>query len=197
MAGKRDEARYEARRNSILDAAAEVFRTKGYQGARLEDVAELVGVTKASVYYYFPKKSDMLIEICDRAIDQSLSRQKGIMSSELAADRRLEEAVADHVRGMAANAAIWSIFFRELELELSDDPRRQTINKRLRLFGRRFRDLLDEGVEAGLFRPMNTRVTSNAILGMLNWSHRWIQAEDTNEVVDALLALIDRGVVRT
>jgi TetR/AcrR family transcriptional regulator, cholesterol catabolism regulator len=197
MAGKRDEARYEERRNRILDAAAEVFRSRGYQGSRLEDIAELVGVTKASVYYYFPKKSDLLIEICARAIDQSLARQKRIMALDVPAGERLREAVADHLRGMAANVSLWSIFFRELELELADDPRRQAINRHLRQFGRRFQSLLEEGVEAGVFRALDARIASNAILGMLNWSHRWIQSEDTGEVVDTLLELIERGIART
>lgn len=195
MARRRDEAKYEARRNSILDAAASVFRAKGYESSRLEDVAELVGVTKASVYYYFPKKSDLLVEICNRAIDLSLARQEKILASELPADERLKEALTDHIRGMAANVSIWSIFFRELEIELADDPRRRSINQRLRQFGTRFQDLLEEGIATGVFRPLDVRLTSNAILGMLNWSHRWIQGEDTTHVVDALLDFIERGLL--
>jgi AcrR family transcriptional regulator len=196
MPRRRDPARYEARRNTILDAATSVFRAKGYENARLEDVAEAVSITKASVYYYFPKKSDLLVEICNRAIDRSVARQKRILSSELPVDERLKEAVRDHVHGMAANISIWSIFFRELEIELHDDPRRKNINAQLKQFGQRFQSLLDEGIEEGVFRPLDTRLVSNAILGMLNWSHRWIQPEDPAKVADTLVEFMERGLLR-
>jgi AcrR family transcriptional regulator len=195
MAGRRDQARYDSRRRSIVDAAASVFRAKGYEGARLEDIADVLGVTKASVYYYFPKKSDLLLEICALAVEDSLVRQERILQVDSPVDERLREAISDHVRGMASNFAFWSIFFREFDLGLAKDPRRKKIQASLREFGRRFEDLIDEGVQTGTFRPVNVGVISNAILGMLNWSNRWIHNEDPSEVVDAIVGFVEQGLL--
>ena len=43
----------------ILDAAFEEFVAKGFSATRLEDIAERVGVTKGTIYVYFPNKEDL------------------------------------------------------------------------------------------------------------------------------------------
>lgn len=47
-------------REKILDAALELFTSKGYDKASLREVAEMVGVTKAALYYHFPSKENLL-----------------------------------------------------------------------------------------------------------------------------------------
>ncbi len=49
----------EQRPGQILDAAFTEFSEKGYAGARIVDVARRVGVTKGTVYFYFPTKADL------------------------------------------------------------------------------------------------------------------------------------------
>lgn len=196
MARQRDEERYEATRDNILEVAAGVFRSEGYDRARLEDIASRVNVTKATIYYYFPKKSDLLLEICDRAVDESLLRQQAILSEDLPADQKLREAVAAHIRGMAVNHEVWNVFFRELEIELASHPKYAAVRQRLRAFGRNFESTIEEAIRDGNYRATNVRVVSNAILGMLNWSHRWIHEEDPDEVIEVVLDLVERGLRR-
>jgi AcrR family transcriptional regulator len=43
-------------RTRILDAAVEVFAAKGFEGARIAEIAERSGLAKANVYYYFATK---------------------------------------------------------------------------------------------------------------------------------------------
>ena len=46
-------------RARILDAACDLFTQKGYEKVSLREVAEVVGITKAALYYYFPTKEKM------------------------------------------------------------------------------------------------------------------------------------------
>ena len=46
--------------NEVLEAAAAVFQEKGYQAARIEDIATRVGILKGSLYYYIESKEDLL-----------------------------------------------------------------------------------------------------------------------------------------
>jgi TetR/AcrR family transcriptional regulator, cholesterol catabolism regulator len=182
-------------RHRVLEAAVSVFQTKGYENARLEDIAEMLGVTKASVYYYFQKKHDLIMEISSLAVEDALDRQSRILGQEIPADERLRETVADQLRGMAANHAVWNVFFRQFMVEQPDDPRWRTVQKGLRQYGRRFEELLEEGIQTGVFRPMNARISGYAILGMLNWTSRWIASEDPAVVTVEIVELITRGVV--
>lgn len=52
-------------RQRVLDAALRLFGERGYGGTPLQAIADELGVTKASVYYYFPAKADLLEAVAD------------------------------------------------------------------------------------------------------------------------------------
>src|SRR6186713_2662863 len=60
---KRRSAAPEARRAAILDAALEEFTARGYEGARLDDVARRAGVAKGTIYLYFSDKEALFQEL--------------------------------------------------------------------------------------------------------------------------------------
>ncbi|THF93324.1 MAG: helix-turn-helix transcriptional regulator [Sulfitobacter sp. SK025] len=47
------------RPKQILSAAVELFRDRGFEATRLEDVADKAGVSKATIYLYFESKEDL------------------------------------------------------------------------------------------------------------------------------------------
>jgi AcrR family transcriptional regulator len=51
------------RREAILNAAMEVFVTKGYQVATINDIAQQAGLSVGALYRYFPTKADMLLAL--------------------------------------------------------------------------------------------------------------------------------------
>ena len=59
----------EASQNKILEAAEEVFSMKGFDGARVDEIALKAGVNKALLYYYFQSKENILRELIKRSMD--------------------------------------------------------------------------------------------------------------------------------
>ncbi|HYD10014.1 MAG TPA: TetR family transcriptional regulator [Acidimicrobiales bacterium] len=57
------QARGEARRQAIVDAAVTLFATHGYRGTSVAAVAEIAGVTDAGVLYHFRTKADLLLAV--------------------------------------------------------------------------------------------------------------------------------------
>lgn len=55
--------RGDATRQAILDAAEQIFADLGYAAARLEDVAQLVGIRRPSIVYYFPTKQQLYDQV--------------------------------------------------------------------------------------------------------------------------------------
>lgn len=49
-------------RERLLNAAAEVFAERGYDGARVADIAKAAGVSNAALYAHFPSKAQLLVE---------------------------------------------------------------------------------------------------------------------------------------
>src|SRR3954467_2414576 len=56
-------------RETILAAAQRLFGEKGYDATSLRQIADAVGTTKAAVYYHFPAKEHMLLELTRPMID--------------------------------------------------------------------------------------------------------------------------------
>ena len=57
-------------RQTLLDAAESVARRRGYDGFSYADLAEAVGIRKASIHYHFPKKSDLSVALIERYTEQ-------------------------------------------------------------------------------------------------------------------------------
>lgn len=64
-AARRPHARTAARREEILEAAFEVFATKGFDGGSLRAVAERVGLSEAGVLHHFASKAELLVAVLE------------------------------------------------------------------------------------------------------------------------------------
>lgn len=63
----------ERTRERILDAAEEMFVRYGYEGARMDQIAQAAGVRKANIYYYFPGKDELYRALVDRTLGALMS----------------------------------------------------------------------------------------------------------------------------
>ncbi|MFU0887987.1 HTH-type transcriptional regulator RutR [Kluyvera sichuanensis] len=67
-AGKRSQA-VSAKKQAILTAALNTFSQYGIHGTRLEQVAELAGVSKTNLLYYFPSKEALYVAVMQQILD--------------------------------------------------------------------------------------------------------------------------------
>lgn len=162
-------------RERILREAAALFRRKGFNGASMQDLAEAVGITKSSLYHHFRSKQALLFEILSTTVDRETPALRTIAEAELPAAERLRRAVARHVLGLIRDLDNVACFVEEGRF-LAPRYREAYIAKRDR-YERLFRRILEEGVAAGEFRPVDVRVASLAILGMCNWVARWYRPD--------------------
>lgn len=63
---RRCKAEVERTRQRLLEAAERVFSDRGYAVARLEDIADVAGLTRGSIYWHFQGKPDLLDAVIDR-----------------------------------------------------------------------------------------------------------------------------------
>ncbi|MCE1116776.1 MULTISPECIES: TetR family transcriptional regulator [Pseudomonas] len=64
---RRSKAEVEQTRQRLLDAAERVFSDRGYAVARLEDIADVAGLTRGSIYWHFDGKPELLEAVIERA----------------------------------------------------------------------------------------------------------------------------------
>ncbi len=74
--------RSEARRREILQAAALVFRERGYNEAGMRDIADAAGLSPGNLYYYFKGKQEILYFCQERALGQMLASLERALQQE-------------------------------------------------------------------------------------------------------------------
>lgn len=140
----------------------------------METLAEQVGIRKASLYYYFPSKDALLVEMHQEMIDLLLDSQQ----------RRLDEAahdpgemllamMTDLVSLMETHPGHLRVFFEHYR-ELPEPVRKEIADKRER-YRQMLVGVLDEGVAEGDFFIPDTRLTALAVLGICNWTYQWFR----------------------
>src|SRR3972149_12231335 len=100
-------------REDILDAAAQVFRIKGFHGASMADIAEVVKLQKASLYYHVTSKQDILLSLLDRALDMLTERISIISARSIPSDEKLRLMIRSYLQALAENPDLSSVLLFE------------------------------------------------------------------------------------
>jgi AcrR family transcriptional regulator len=66
-------------RDKILKTATKIFALKGFDGARVDEIARKAGINKALIYYYFKSKEEILEEIMKQFFEESLRRKQNLL----------------------------------------------------------------------------------------------------------------------
>lgn len=83
------------RRIQLLDAASEVFASKGYHAAAMDDIADAAGVSKPVLYQHFPSKLDLYLALLDQSCDRLVEVvEEALASTDENADRVIATVAA-------------------------------------------------------------------------------------------------------
>jgi len=164
------------RRAEILRAALGAFRTRGYHATTLEDIAVQLGLRKTALYHYFADK-EAILYACHR---QSLAQLRRLVEAARArftqpADR-LAYLIREHVRVMTDTLQGSPLAFDVRAL--SPAHRREIIAGR-DAYEQAVRELIEQGVRCGAFRPVSPKIAAFVILGAINWIARWYHPQGT------------------
>jgi TetR/AcrR family transcriptional regulator, cholesterol catabolism regulator len=178
MATKRRSAAGDRRNREpeLIAAAISVFYEKGYAAASLQDVADIVGVLKGSLYHYISSKEELLARICV----ESHAQASEIMAESLAsADDPL-----DQLRTYLGRIALWyltniervSIYFNEGRWLTGE--RRSEVRAQGREFHSFIRTLIDKARSGDRVREdVDPRVAAQLIIGSLNSVSTWYRPD--------------------
>lgn len=159
------------RQRQIVDKAAELFDQYGFHSTSMDDLAAAVGIRKATIYYHFRSKDEILLRIQREFLDTLFARYESRSNLELTATQSLFEIMADMLEVIDSHYAHVRSFF-EYHRELSEDTRALIEEDRER-YRNLVEDTIRQGVKNGEFNTSDARVTALGIFGMCNWAYQW------------------------
>jgi len=161
----------------ILEAVARVFAERGFHGASTQDIADVLGIRQASLYYYFASKEAALEMVCMKGAEGFVEAAETIAVSPGTCSNRLMRLIDSHLSPLIDRGDFMRCFLNERQFLPSESRRR--VGKLARALEAIYEGLIKEGIRNGEFRSdIDPRLTTLAILGMTNAVPQWFQREE-------------------
>ena len=194
-ASARVEGKRKLKRLRILESAVRSFARRGFFGTSMDDIAEDLLLTRGSLYYYFRDKEEILAlchEVALEAVNDVLDRVRAAGLPPEAAVRRL---IVEHARIMVDK---FHGTVLALEFDALDSKRRAAVVAARDRFEKGLRDVIEEGIRKKVFRRVDSKMTSFAVFGAINWIARWYRpggGSSPDEVGEAFADLFLGGML--
>jgi AcrR family transcriptional regulator len=151
----------------ILDAAASVFARRGFNEARMDDVAEEAGVSKGGLYLHFPSK--------DALFDGLVGYLVGMETGRLNAAKKAEGPVADRLTAffhgyaidLLAMARFYPLIMEIYSRSFRHASVRRVMQKYIDLYVGELAELVREGIDNGEFRNVDPQEVALQLLSLL------------------------------
>jgi AcrR family transcriptional regulator len=181
------------RRQELVQTATRLFAERGYHGTSMGDIADAMGLQKGSLYSLTDSKQALLADAM-RGGAAAFHAALDAVPDGVPALERIREALRGHLRVVAAQLEIATVFTREWRY--LDDPDRARFLDERRRYEERWRTLLREGVERGELRTdLDVETATLLVLSAANWAYTWLTpGRDTDELADRFLAILVDGI---
>ncbi|WP_083545424.1 TetR/AcrR family transcriptional regulator [Sulfitobacter alexandrii] len=176
------------RREDILRAAGTLMAAKGYDATSMRDISAAVGMLPGSVYYHFPSKEALFVELHNDVVQTMTARVLAALEGVDDPWERLRLSARAHLEGLIQNdnlVAIVSPQFIGGEKEVA-----QVVTDHRRTYEQIFRDIfealnLPEGADPTILRL--------GLFGSLNWVPVWYEGDGRRspaEISDQFVATL-------
>lgn len=190
------EQQREAKRQAVLQAAAELFNERGFHATSLDDIAARLNVSKPTLYYYVKNKDEILLQCVSQGLEMTL---EGIEASRQAGGNAVDQLRAC----MQVYAGIVTQPFGMCLIRVGDEevpePSRTELRRMKSEIDHAFRRLVAQGVEEGSLAPCDPKMTAFVIAGALSWIGRWYQPGGDytpEQIAQQCIATLCDGVLR-
>jgi AcrR family transcriptional regulator len=187
--------RVRERKREILRAASRLFRSQGLHSTGMRDIAAAAGMAVGNLYYYFRDKQELLAFCQEDALEGLLDLAARVRVLPLGADQKLYLLMVGHVvrlhEGTPGSIA-------HLDVNALAPEARSAVLARRDAYEGTYRQVVRQGGESGVFRPVDPRVAAAAILGALNWTAQWYRpdgSKSTRQLGEEMAEQLLRGVL--
>ena len=170
---------YKAKRDELVQLAANLFKEKGFKATTLNDIALHSGLERATLYYYIISKEELFQEVAKGVLDKNIAEaQRFLRMKDLNPREKLERLFEMLMVSYEAHYPHMYVYIQEQMHEVGRDatPWAQEMVKQTLRFEKVVMKLISEGIEQGIFRnDISVRIATNGLFGMFNWTHRWFK----------------------
>lgn len=160
-----------SRKEQVIRTAAELFKIKGYAATSMRDLAHAMGIEAASLYSHIKSKEEILRTLCFDMAGQFIRALDEVESKNISNSEKLRSGIIAHVNVMSQDLTASAVFMNE-HRHLSQPYLKEFLYKRINYINR-FKRMIDNGIEIGEFKTVDTKLAVMTLFSSLNWMPNW------------------------
>ncbi len=160
----------EARRREILDAAFQAFAEKGYDKTSVDDIVRASGLSKGTLYWYFENKQAIFIALVTHVFDDFSTVFERIVAEtqDLPPAERLRCIISNSSQMMETTPELIGLYIDFFMQAWQHNEVQKTLGKIYNQYVEVISDILQRGIDAGAFHPVNVEAVARVIAGAVD-----------------------------
>ena len=166
-----------AKREAILEAAARVFASEGFDRASMAALAQDAGISKANIYHYYDSKDALLFDLLDSHLKELRDRLAEVSLDGLAPAEKLHALCVEVL--LAYQGADNAHRVQSAGMDHLPPDQRQILVGYQRDMVKKLSNVIAENAPDVFERdPAKLRSVTMSVFGMLNWHYMWNASAD-------------------
>jgi len=154
-----------------MASARELFFAKGFTATTMDEIAQRAELSKGALYLYFPSKEALYATVLNEGLKILFDRTEEAFQLDLPPDQMLRKIGEVHYRYYLDYREYSRIFFfrehKDVAQQLPRELIQDSLEKGLRNF-QRFSEVIQKGIDQGIFAPVDPRKSAVAFWGATN-----------------------------
>jgi AcrR family transcriptional regulator len=194
---------YNQRKQQLIEAAAHLFKQRGFSGVKLSEIAEAAGIDRGNLYYYAESKEDLYLQVLLSVRAQAATHAEAVSKSNRPAAERLRLLMVELMRDLSNQYPYLYLHFYEnldaIAALYPDDPRVQEVAKWTDRHFAAFRKVVRDGMKDGTFAStISSGIVAEAAVGIIVHSNTWYDPKKARmsgaEIGDAFAQIFLNGL---
>jgi len=188
------------KRQQILDAAAKMFRERGYANATLNEIAAVAGTQAGSLYYYFTSREELVEKVLEISMQKTAQHVAGAVAalrSDVPQLLRVETAIRAHIASILT-LDDYLIAYQKIINQVPDDIKQHFIFFP-RAYATFWKELIDAAQKSGELRAdLSPTLMRLLLLGSISWALEWYKPDGPNsptDIADHVVSIFFHGML--
>jgi len=169
-----------SKKKIIMEAAARLFRDKGYSASSMRDLAKAVNLKASSLYNHIQSKEALLQEICFNNAHRFLQGMNEVEKMEASHLEKIKALIRLHIEIAATD--ITSITAFNDEWRHLKDPHLTRFLRLRKSYEQRFLVLIKIGIEKGEIKDMDPQLILFTLFSSVRWLYDWHRKDRETEL---------------
>ena len=183
---ERKEREKQARREAIMASAREFFFAKGFTATTMDEIAHKAELSKGALYLYFASKEELYVSVMSEGLAILFDRIEEAFKLDLPPDQMIRKFGEVRYRYYLDYREYYRIFFflehKDVAQQLPRELIQDSLEKGMRNF-QRLIEVIQKGIDQGIFAPVDPRKAAVAFLGATNGVLFLFEEELSKEII--------------